>query len=469
MTMGGSVALSALELALERSLEEGWKEPAVRGHAFFVEWAVATEAGAALSAALISEQCRKALEPTPGMLLIGRIVGGLDWLSPQYIGRVRQDVVEIVELMTLVFCERRVRIDTLKKGAFTLDGMLRLPTSSQLVAGVVAAIWLKRRVRLTLDDKGEVCAMNIVSDIPPVEFGFNTPNEAIVAELSAYLRHGRGGHSGTYRATRQASLQTMKEKGVPADQDIDHMIKEDRKVHGVDPILGFRAKDLSADSVEAIRWAARRFRLKSFEYDAPADKDAQDAFHRLQGTLIQSIDEVLIKIHAGKAGESLSVSGKASMTQRTKLFISYSHKNKRWLGKIKDALAVLETEELLDICDDTQIKPGSDWEKEIEKALKESRIALLLISAGFLASRFIQDKEFSVLLERQKSEGLRLYPLLLEDCLWEANEALKRLQIKMTDGFKPLEQCTVAARNTVLTEVARDIYHELKGASGGNI
>lgn len=464
------MALSLLELALERSLEEGWKEPAVRGHAFFVEWAVATEAGAALGAALISEQCRKALEPTPGMLLIGRIVGGLDWLSPQYIGRVRQDVVELVELMTLVFCERRVRKDTLKKRAFTLDGMLRLPTSSQLVAGVVAAIWLKRRVRLTLDNNGDVCAMNIVSDIPPVEFGFNTPNEAIVAELSAYLRHGRGGHSGTYRATRQASLQTMKEKGVPADQDIDHMIKEDRKVHGVEPILGFRAKDLSADSVEAIRWAARRFRLKSFEYDAPADKDAQDAFHRLQGTLIQSIDEVLIKIHAGKAGESLSVSGKASMRPRTKLFISYAHTDKkRWLGKIQKKLAVLETEGLLDVWDDTRIKPGRDWEKEIEKALTESRIALLLISDGFLASRFIQDKEFSVLLERQKSEGLRLYPLLLEDCLWEANEALKRLQIKMTDGFRPLEQCTVAERNTLLTAVARDIYHELKGASGGNI
>jgi hypothetical protein len=462
--------VALLKLALERSLEEGWKEPAIRKHAFFVEWAVATEPRAALSPALISEQCCKVLEPTLGMLLIGRIVGGLDWLSPQYIGKACQDVVKIVELMTLVFCERRIRTDTLKKGAFTLDGMLRLPTSSQLVAAVVAAIWLKCRIRLTLDNNGDVCAMNIVSDIPPVEFGFNTPNEAIVAELSAYLRHGRGGHTGTYRANREVLLHAMKEKGVPADQDIYPMIKENRKVSGVDPILGFRAKDLPADSIKAIHWVARCFRLKSFEYDAPAAKDAQDAFRRLQGTLIQSIDEVLIKIHAGKAGELLSVSGKASMTARTKLFISYAHTDKRrWLGKIQKKLVVLETAGLLDVWDDTRIKPGSDWEKEIEKALKESRIALLLISDGFLASRFILDKEFSVLLERQQSEGLRLYPLMLEHCVWEENESLKRLQIKMADGFRPLEDCTRPECSKVLTEVVREIVAELKGASGGNI
>lgn len=158
------------------------------------------------------------------------------------------------------------------------------------------------------------------------------------------------------------------------------------------------------------------------------------------------------------------------MTPRTKLFISYAHTDKkRWLGKIQKKLAVLETEGLLDVWDDTRIKPGSDWEKEIEKALKESRIALLLISDGFLASRFIQDKEFSLLLERQQAEGLRLYPLLLEHCVWEENESLKRLQIKMADRFRPLEECTRPECSKVLTEVARDIVAELKGASGGSI
>ncbi|HLP57724.1 MAG TPA: hypothetical protein VK186_02795 [Candidatus Deferrimicrobium sp.] len=34
--------------------------------------------------------------------------------------------------------------------------------------------------------------------------------------------------------------------------------------------------------------------------------------------------------------------------------------------------------------DDTQIKPGSDWRMEIETALNQAQVAVMLISADFL-------------------------------------------------------------------------------------
>ena len=151
------------------------------------------------------------------------------------------------------------------------------------------------------------------------------------------------------------------------------------------------------------------------------------------------------------------------MTERTKAFVSYSHADKKkWLPLIQKKLAVLEREGLLDLWDDTRIKPGDDWYAEIDKALKASRIALLLISDEFLSSTFIQNKEMADLLLAHKAGGLRLYPILIRDCLWEVQPELKRLQIKMTDGFKALETCKPADRNAVLTQIGRDILQAVR-------
>jgi hypothetical protein len=40
------------------------------------------------------------------------------------------------------------------------------------------------------------------------------------------------------------------------------------------------------------------------------------------------------------------------------LFISYSHKDIKWLNAVKEQLAVLEAEALVSMCKDTQLKAG---------------------------------------------------------------------------------------------------------------
>jgi hypothetical protein len=123
----------------------------------------------------------------------------------------------------------------------------------------------------------------------------------------------------------------------------------------------------------------------------------------------------------------------------------------------------------MDLWDDTRIKPGDDWFVEIDQALQGCQIALLLISDEFLSSTFIQKKEMTDLLQKHKDGGLRLYPVLLRDCLWEVNPHLKRLQIKMTAGAKALETCKPAERNEVLTQIARDIYQAVKPDASGAV
>jgi predicted nucleotide-binding protein len=71
---------------------------------------------------------------------------------------------------------------------------------------------------------------------------------------------------------------------------------------------------------------------------------------------------------------------------RTKAFLSYSHQDGAWRDRLMTHLAILERRELIHVWADTRINVGETWQTEIENALRESRVAILLISPAFLAA-----------------------------------------------------------------------------------
>ena len=81
------------------------------------------------------------------------------------------------------------------------------------------------------------------------------------------------------------------------------------------------------------------------------------------------------------------------MSKKHKIFISYNHADIAILERVQIHLKPLEKMNLIDIWDDTRIKAGEKWKDEVEKALEQASIAILLISADFLASDFIVENE----------------------------------------------------------------------------
>src|SRR5688572_3909347 len=104
---------------------------------------------------------------------------------------------------------------------------------------------------------------------------------------------------------------------------------------------------------------------------------------------------------------------------RTKVFVSYSHKDDSWRKQVVEHLAVLAEEGLIELCDDRKIEAGEDWFKDIHEQMLRARIAVLLISSSFLASRFIRDEEVPKLFARHEQDGMKLYPLLVKPCPWQ--------------------------------------------------
>ena len=138
---------------------------------------------------------------------------------------------------------------------------------------------------------------------------------------------------------------------------------------------------------------------------------------------------------------------------RTRIFVSYCHTDREWLDRFALHVAVLERRGLVDLWSDTLIAAGTNWEKEIERALTSAKVAVLLVSPSFLSSEFIWKYEMPRIIAHSE-QGMNVIPLIVRPCAWKLEEYLARLQARPREG-RPL---SLGSESQVDLELSELIY-----------
>lgn len=181
----------------------------------------------------------------------------------------------------------------------------------------------------------------------------------------------------------------------------------------------------------------------------------RDRFQRDVEFLIEAVDSYLKTIPANRSPSPAQQDYISPPPPRRLIFVSYSHSDDYWLSRLQVHLKPLARDGRIETWDDTQIQVGDEWRSEIRKAVENCSVAVLLISADFMASEFIDNNELPPLLEAARKRGVRIFPVLVSSSYFEDSE-LSRFQA-VNSPSRPLDMMTKGEQEAALAKLHKAV------------
>ena len=150
--------------------------------------------------------------------------------------------------------------------------------------------------------------------------------------------------------------------------------------------------------------------------------------------------------------------GVVKSSSRDQVFISYSHADNRWLKELRTHLEPYVRNTAITVWDDTMIRTGAVWKDSIRQALASAKVAVLLVSPDFLASKFIAEQELPPLLEAAKSEGVAILWVPVRFSSFELTPIAAYQAAHSPE--KPLATLPPGVRDKVLVKICAAIHQE---------
>ncbi len=162
------------------------------------------------------------------------------------------------------------------------------------------------------------------------------------------------------------------------------------------------------------------------------------------------------------------------MKKKIKIFVSYARANRdlaiRFLEKFREQATPSKKYKYI-FWRDTEILVGEKWHDEIQAALIECNLGLLLVSPAFLGSQYIDKHELPKFVG---SDGKPLIPIMLQPVDFERHDlkGLQRSQIFQLDSPlfhspKAYGECTGRQRDRFAQELFRQVESRLDKLIGG--
>jgi internalin A len=108
-----------------------------------------------------------------------------------------------------------------------------------------------------------------------------------------------------------------------------------------------------------------------------------------------------------------------------RLFLSYSHKDKKYVDELRKALKPTERNGLIQPWYDGEITAGEEWKPLIEQRLRDADIIVCQLSRDFLDSDFCVLNELETAIQRREAGEGELIAYVLHDCDWKETKVAK--------------------------------------------
>lgn len=147
------------------------------------------------------------------------------------------------------------------------------------------------------------------------------------------------------------------------------------------------------------------------------------------------------------------------------LVILYSHDEEQWKERLKSQVAVLikagEYKIHVDAWCEKRFQPGDDWYPDLESALNQADLIILMVSEIFLVSPFMQSEKVKERLRSKQKGGFPIFVVLLSKCGWRRFTWLKNLPVWPGRG-KYLSDLGETAVEDILADATEKIAGKLK-------
>jgi TIR domain-containing protein len=182
---------------------------------------------------------------------------------------------------------------------------------------------------------------------------------------------------------------------------------------------------------------------KAFYLSAPPTDDKEEFFtyeadviKAYQGFEPNLLAPFVSKIRSGNqrsAGHVETEEFPEVRRAKVNLFYSYSHKDETFREQLETHLKLLQYRGLIEAWHDRQIRPGNEFDVDIDEHLERADVILLLVSADFIASDYCYKKEMTRALERHTRGEARVIPIIVRDVDWSL-APFSKLQALPKDG-----------------------------------
>lgn len=464
-----SNSASRFELQLEDALKTCKAKFASELESFWLAWEA--EKGARFND-LIDFRAAMA-DPTGPIVVLDRCHGMLTGKQGQPFARGLDDGIKaLLKSLLLATVERYIQSSGVP---FTVEanGVLVTQVAQPLTAWLMAAVHGRCGLRLVYHDQSNAAEpMNLLVDPPAAEFGDADATlmawgkellqwcETVRANPNDWLNKGRMREAAKLKGAINPLGIKLALDRVARELHIRPMIAV--TLHGDHSLV--QHPDVLAKINHSFGT------VSAFAQSNPQPLTPNPQTNELEDTLEHYVNSVLQALNptsdtAGTHGAQGALA-RGQVSQRT-AFICYSRldgepyrkKIETFIGGIPDSAW----------WSDSRIELGNLWRQEIDHALSNAACAVLILTPGFLDSKFIKEVELPRLLLRSRSAGVPILAVQAEYCNWERHEKLEPLQIVCDKvSLKELAALANDADGKVLKELAAQIGDILNKNPRGN-